>query len=146
MDRISVEERSRLMSRVGGKNTKPELAVRRLLHRLGFRFRLHISTLPGKPDVVLPKYRSIIFVHGCFWHGHHGCRRAQRPSSNAEFWNAKLEANKLRDQENLQKLKTLGWKSLTIWQCEIKDIGILESNLLDFLQIEEKDDFQKRSA
>src|SRR5262245_34234702 len=96
-DRFTAEQRSRNMSRVRGRDTQPEIIVRKLLHRLGYRFRLHRKGLPGKPDIVLPKYRTAIFVHGCFWHGHPGCRRSARPTTNVEFWNRKIDGNVERD-------------------------------------------------
>ena len=108
------------MARVRGKDTQPELIVRRVLNRDGYRFRLHRKDLPGRPDIVLPKYQSVIFVHGCFWHGHKSCPRSKRPSSNSEFWDRKLDANMDRDLANLQRLEELGWSSLVIWECETK--------------------------
>lgn len=117
-DRVTAEQRSRNMSRVKNKNTSPEIEVRRLLHRMGFRFRLHRRDLPGHPDIVLPKYRTVIFVHGCFWHGHE-CRRGARPVSNQEFWNQKLDKNIARDRDNVHKLEQLGWKTIIVWQCEL---------------------------
>lgn len=121
------------MSRISGRNTKPEIIVRKLVHHLGFRFRLHVRTLPGNPDIVLPKYRKIIFVHGCFWHGHENCRRSKRPSTNTEFWNKKIAGNIERDKAIIADLTKLGWKTLTIWQCEIKDKEKLLELLKDFL-------------
>lgn len=106
------------MSRIKGKNTKPEMVVRSLLHRAGYRFRLHDKKLPGKPDVVLPKYKTVIFVHGCFWHRHEGCKNCTTPSGNGTFWKEKLEGNVLRDRIHGAKLKELGWRSIVIWECE----------------------------
>jgi len=103
------------MSRVGGKNTKPEIFVRSALHRHGFRFRLHRGDLPGRPDIVLPRYRIAVLVHGCFWHGH-DCPRGRRPTSNADFWNAKIDGNIARDAANRRKLKECGWLSFLIWK------------------------------
>lgn len=122
------------MSRISGKNTKPEILVRSLLHRMGYRFRIHRKDLPGKPDITLPKHKKVIFVHGCFWHGHLGCHRAKRPSTNTEFWNKKIDRNIERDQENIRLLRKSGWKVLIIWTCEIKKLDVLERTLTDFLE------------
>ena len=108
------------MSRIRGRNTGPELRLRSLLHRAGFRFRLHAKQLPGSPDVVLPKYRTAIFVHGCFWHRHPGCRNATKPSTRREFWQEKFDANVSRDARNQAALEAAGWTVLTIWECELK--------------------------
>ncbi len=132
-DCFTHEERSRVMSRVKGRDTQPEKTVRRLLHAMGYRFRLHRRDLPGKPDIVLPKYRKVIFIHGCFWHGHTNCRRALRPKTNAEFWNKKLDSNIKRDEETQAKLKSLGWDVLVIWQCEMRDLENLRRNIKEFL-------------
>ena len=121
------------MSRVSGKNTQPEIAVRSLLHNLGFRFRLHRKDLPGKPDITLPKYKKVIFVHGCFWHGHEDCPRSKRPSTNEEFWREKLNKNIERDKETVTALKELGWDVLTVWACEVKDTNKLKTKLFSFL-------------
>lgn len=121
------------MSAVSGGDTKPELIVRRLVHGMGFRYRLHVAGLPGKPDMVLARHRKVIFIHGCFWHGHEGCRRAARPSSNVEFWNAKIDKNLERDRRNLAELKRLGWKILVVWECETKNIAKLSEILSNFL-------------
>ena len=111
------QQRSYNMSRIRGRNTKPELIVRSLVHQMGFRFRLHRRDLPGKPDLVLPRHRKVIFVHGCFWHRHR-CRRGQVvPQTNAEFWDAKRTGNVERDRRNLRKLRRLGWKVLVLWEC-----------------------------
>ncbi|MEQ8228517.1 MAG: very short patch repair endonuclease [Rhodospirillales bacterium] len=112
-------DRSENMSRVRSKNTSPEMTVRRALHRAGFRFRLHRKDLPGRPDIVLPKKRLCIFVNGCFWHQHPRCPKSKRPKTNAEFWNAKLDANIIRDKKNHAALRQLGWKVLVLWECEI---------------------------
>lgn len=121
MDRHTPEQRHRNMAAVKGKNTKPEIAVRKLLHKLGYRFRLHRKDLPGKPDIVLPKYKTVIFIHGCFWHRHAGCKYASTPSSNTVFWEKKFEENVGRDRKNIEKLETLGWKVITIWGCEVNE-------------------------
>lgn len=122
------------MSRISGKNTKPEIVVRSLLHRLGYRFRLHRKDLPGKPDITLPKHKKIIFVHGCFWHGHTGCLRSKRPSTNKEFWREKLDKNIERDKVAVNALEQLGWSVLTVWTCEIKEKDKLKTKLLSFLE------------
>ena len=122
------------MSRVKNRDTLPERLVRSELHRMGFRFRLQRRDLPGVPDLVLPKYRRAIFVHGCFWHGHHGCSRSKRPSSNVDFWNAKLNANLTRDQRNQRRLRRLGWSSNVIWECETKNPAKLRSRLHQIIE------------
>ena len=122
-----------MMSSVKQRHTKPEITVRKILHRLGFRFRLHSKKLPGTPDIVLPKYKAVIFVHGCFWHQHEGCRKAHRPTSNIEFWNEKLDNNIERDSRKEAELKNSGWKVLTIWDCEIKDEDLLIERVKNFL-------------
>ncbi len=132
-DKFSSEKRSAVMARVRGRDTKPEIAVRRILHSLGYRFRLHRRDLPGNPDIVLPRHRKIIFVHGCFWHGHSGCARASRPATNVDFWNRKLDGNKQRDAQTLQKLGELGWDVLVVWQCRTKDAAALKESLRQFM-------------
>jgi DNA mismatch endonuclease (patch repair protein) len=119
-DSLTSERRSWNMSRIRGRNTGPELRLRSLLHREGFRFRLHAKQLPGSPDIVLPKYRTVIFVHGCFWHRHPGCRNATMPSTRREFWREKFEGNVSRDLRNQAALEAAGWTVLTIWECELK--------------------------
>jgi DNA mismatch endonuclease (patch repair protein) len=125
MDRLSASRRSWLMSRIPGKDTTPEMIVRKYLHALGFRYRLHDKNLPGTPDIVLPKYRTVIFVHGCFWHRHHGCRYATVPKSNVAFWARKFELNVSRDKRNISALRRAGWRCLTIWGCETEAPGKL---------------------
>jgi len=117
-DKLSRQRRSWNMSRIRGKDTTPELLVRRLLHSMGYRFRLHVSSLPGRPDIVLAKYRTVIFVHGCFWHRHSGCKNCSTPTNRRDFWVNKLEGNARRDRVNGQKLRELGWCSLVAWECE----------------------------
>ncbi len=117
-DRLSRERRSWNMSRISGKDTAPEKQVRSALHRAGYRFRLHSRTLPGRPDLVLPKYRTLVLVHGCFWHRHKGCRFAYTPKSRTAFWNAKFDANVERDRRTARELRRLGWKVVTVWECE----------------------------
>lgn len=128
MDRLSPERRSWLMSRIKGANTKPELAVRSLLHRMGYRFRLHRRDLPGTPDIVLPGRAAAVFVHGCFWHGH-ACKRAKMPKSRAEYWIDKIEGNKRRDARKRRQLRTLGWKVVVVWECEMKNPDKLAKKL-----------------
>jgi len=121
------------MSRVSGGDTKPELIVRRLVHGMGYRFRLHVAGLPGKPDMVLARHRKVIFIHGCFWHGHEGCKRSKRPTTNVEFWNHKIDKNIERDKKNLAALEELGWKSLIVWECQTKKVEPLIEILSNFL-------------
>lgn len=122
------------MRLVRSRDTKPELAVRRLLHRLGFRYRLHRADLPGAPDIVLPRHRKIVLVHGCFWHCHAGCRKATRPAANKEFWDARLDGNVRRDRRNRRRLSQLGWTVLVVWECQIPDLDRLRRKLLRFLR------------
>lgn len=119
-DVLSKEQRKRCMSHVRGKDTKPEVMVRQFLFAQGFRYRLYRKDLPGKPDIVLPKYKTVIFINGCFWHGHSGCKYATIPEANHEFWLAKISGNIERDKSNHAKLFELGWKVIEIWQCELK--------------------------
>jgi len=133
VDKIRPEKRSRNMAQVKGKNTKPEILVRSLLHKMGYRFRLYVKRLPGKPDIVLPRYKAVIFVHGCFWHGHDGCKRATIPATRTELWMAKIAGNRERDQHNIAILEGLGYRCLTIWQCEMKDTEALKQRLHTFL-------------
>jgi DNA mismatch endonuclease (patch repair protein) len=126
VDRISKERRSWNMSRIRGTNTKPELLVRSLLHRLGYRFLLHVRELPGRPDIVLPKWQRIIFVHGCFWHRHPGCSQAYQSKSRKRFWQHKLERNVVRDRKVCAKLRRMGWRVSIIWECQTKQEDTLE--------------------
>lgn len=121
------------MSHVKGKDTKPEILVRSIVHKLGFRFRKHKTDLPGRPDIVLAKHRKVIFVHGCFWHGHKKCTRSLRPLSNKSFWRKKLDANIARDKRNIRSLKSKGWKVLVIWCCEMKYSEKLKVKISNFL-------------
>lgn len=121
MDRLTPERRSWLMSRIGGKNTTPELRVRRAAHALGLRFRLHQKDLPGTPDLVFRKRRTVLFVHGCFWHRHPGCRKASSPSTRACYWKEKFDANVARDARVANELRAKGWHVAIIWECETKD-------------------------
>jgi len=136
-DKLTPEQRSSLMSRIRSKNTKPEIAVRRFLHARGFRFRLHDKKLPGTPDIVLPKYRTAIFVNGCLWHGHFWCARYRMPKSNREYWSHKIRANKRRDKEKASELKKVGWKVITVWECEVYKHQILTARLQSLLSIYE---------
>lgn len=120
VDTISTAHRSWNMSRIKGKDTRPEIALRSLLHKLGYRFRLHGAQLPGKPDIVLPKYRTVVFVNGCFWHRHPGCSKAYTPKSRIEFWEAKFAGTIERDHRKRQELERLGWSVLTVWECELQ--------------------------
>ncbi len=118
VDHLTKEKRSWNMSRIRSKNTEPEITVRKLLHNAGYRFRLHGKDLPGKPDIILPKYKTVIFVHGCFWHRHTNCVDATTPKSRTEFWNNKFAMNVKRDQKVKQLLKSEGWKVIVIWECQ----------------------------
>ena len=129
MDRITPERRSWNMSRIQGKNTAPERRVRSLLHRCGFRFSLRRKELPGKPDIVLPRFRTAVFVHGCFWHRHAGCRNAVLPKTRSDFWFRKLSGNVERDCQNVRDLKRLGWRVLIVWECELDDELALQKRL-----------------
>ncbi|MCW5978616.1 MAG: DNA mismatch endonuclease Vsr [Bryobacteraceae bacterium] len=133
MDTLSPAERSAVMRRVRSVDTTPEMVIRRLVHSMGFRYRLHRSDLPGKPDLVFPRLNRVIFVHGCFWHGHR-CRAGRnRPSSNIEYWLPKLDRNANRDRRNRMKLRHAGWRVLVVWECQIKDKTALHDKLARFL-------------
>lgn len=129
MDKLSQEIRSQVMSRIRGKNTKPEMEVRSLLHRLRYRFRLHCRDLPGTPDIVMSSRRTLIFVQGCFWHRHEGCRDSGIPKSNTEFWLKKLEGNVVRDKRNHELLLNMGWQVIIVWECETSDMDMLSERL-----------------
>jgi DNA mismatch endonuclease (patch repair protein) len=122
------------MAAVAAKNTAPEILVRKLLHGLGYRFRLHVKGLPGSPDIVLPKWRSVVFVNGCFWHGH-SCARGNAPTSNVEFWQRKIGKNRERDSRARRELRKCGWRVVTIWQCETKDSTRLRKRMVQFLSL-----------
>lgn len=122
-------QRSALMARIRSKQTQPELIVRRALHNMGFRFRLHRRDLPGKPDIILPKYKLAIFVHGCFWHQHPDCKLASRPKTRGEYWGPKLASNVARDQRHARALEELGWRVETVWECETRDTERLDKVL-----------------
>lgn len=119
-DIVNSQTRSRMMAGIRGKDTKPELALRRALHALGFRYRLHVKGLPGTPDIVMPKYNAVIFIHGCFWHRHRGCRYATSPSTRRDFWTAKFDANLARDTAVRSALLQTGWRVATVWECALK--------------------------
>lgn len=125
-DVVDKATRSRMMSGIRGKNTKPELQVRRYLYAKGFRYRLHTSNLPGKPDLVFKKYRTVLFVHGCFWHRHEHCKYAATPKTNSAFWIKKLTTNRDRDLKNESLLQALGWRVLTIWECEVDEFHLAQ--------------------
>mgnify|MGYP003602984324 CR=1 FL=1 len=133
-DGLTPEERSRLMSRIRGKDTKPEMLVRRLAWSLGVRYRLHRRDLPGCPDMVFATRRKVIFIHGCFWHRHEGCHANRIPKSHVEFWTDKLEKNRLRDMDNQAKLREMGWDVLVVWECETKDQDALRARIKSFLE------------
>ena len=133
MDRISEEHRSWNMSRIRSKNTSPERKLRSLLHALGYRFRLHRRDLPGQPDIVLPRFRAVVFVHGCYWHRHRNCRYAYTPKTRVEFWRSKFDENVERDRQALRSLRELGWRVLVVWECEIPDEKALTRRLRRFL-------------
>ena len=137
IDIVSKEQRSRNMSRIRGRDTRPELVVRRIAHRMGFRFRLYRKDLPGTPDLIFPKHRLAVFVHGCYWHRHNGCRFAYSPKSRVEFWTKKFEQNVERDSRNQTALRDLGWRVLVIWECETRDYGIVEDRLRKCLCIDD---------
>lgn len=120
-DIVDPATRSRMMAAIRGKDTKPEMIVRQFLHGKGFRYRLHVKELPGKPDIVLPKYDAVVFVHGCFWHHHTNCKSAQMPKSNSVFWRNKIMSNVTRDSLNVARLESLGWRTIVVWECEVRD-------------------------
>jgi len=129
VDVVDQPTRSRMMSGISGKNTKPEIYIRSLLHRQGFRFRIHVNSLPGKPDIVLKRHNAIILVHGCFWHAHQ-CHLFKWPSTRRDFWKTKIEGNRSRDIESVKQLESMGWRVLTIWECALKGKYRLEEAAL----------------
>ena len=133
MDNLTKEQRLRNMRNIRSNDTKPEKIVRSLLHRAGFRYRLHRRDLPGKPDIVFPSRRKVIYVHGCYWHQHPGCRRCTQPTSNREYWLPKLQRNVERDAENIIALDKLGWSALIVWECQVKDTEALLPRIITFL-------------
>ena len=134
MDSLSPERRSWNMSRIRAIDTRPEIKVRSLHYRSGFRFRLHVKDLPGRPDIVLRKFATVIFVHGCFCHRHKGCKQCYNPKSNSAFWETKFAGNIERDRENVSALKASGWNVITVWECELSDAVKLEKRLTRLLQ------------
>ncbi|MBJ2185922.1 very short patch repair endonuclease [Paramuribaculum intestinale] len=134
MDVFSKEKRSQVMSSIRSTDTKPEMIVRKYLHANGFRYGLHNQKLPGHPDIVLRKYQTIVFINGCFWHGHKGCRHYTVPKSNTSYWTAKVRRNVERDAENITKLKSKGWRVITIWECELKS-DIRENTLANLVRM-----------
>jgi DNA mismatch endonuclease (patch repair protein) len=131
MDTLTKEERSALMSKIRGKNTIPEMRVRKFLWSHGYRYRLHRKDLPGTPDIVFPSRHKVVFVHGCFWHGHE-CRKGKLPKTRTEYWRGKIERNKERDAKSIESLKKLGWEPFTVWECQSKVESTLK-HLLEFL-------------
>ena len=129
MDTLTPAQRRKTMTAVKSRDTSPELLVRRLLHAAGFRFRLHRKDLPGKPDVLLPRYRTVVFVHGCFWHQHPDCKGSLRPKSNTEYWDKKLTRNVERDAQTKVQLESLGWHVITVWECETREPDVLIARL-----------------
>jgi len=133
-DRLTKEHRSWNMSRIKGKDTKPELLIRSMLYRMGYRFRVHVKDLPGKPDIVLKKYNTIIFVNGCFWHRHEGCKFAYNPKSKVQFWQQKFDQNVRSHEKAVHELDKMNWRVLVIWECELKNLDLLKLRLIRFLQ------------
>jgi DNA mismatch endonuclease (patch repair protein) len=133
VDTLTKEHRSWNMSRIKSRDTNPEKTVRSLLHNLGYRFRIHRKDLPGKPDIVLPRYKTVIFVHGCFWHRHKGCKYAYTPKSRIDFWQKKFAENQQRDKRAKQQLQKLEWRVVTIWECETKQLQTLCHRIKRFL-------------
>lgn len=133
MDHLTPERRSANMRAIQSKNTRPEMIVRRTAHALGFRFRLHRADLPGKPDLTFPSRRAVVFVHGCFWHGHDCVKGRRVPKSNQDYWRAKIERNKTRDVARVSELESAGWKTLCIWECETRDAASVQADLAAFL-------------
>ncbi|SCB30732.1 very short patch repair endonuclease [Rhizobium multihospitium] len=129
MDIVSSSKRSEMMAGIKGRNTRPEIAVRRIAHQLGLRFRLHRKDLPGSPDLVFPRHKTAVFVHGCYWHRHPGCRLAYSPKSNITFWTAKFEGNVARDIRDRRELEEDGWKVVIIWECQSKNVDAITSIL-----------------
>ena len=134
MDILTKERRSWNMSKIRGKDTKPEVVVRSMLYRMGYRFRIHVKGLPGCPDIVLPKYRAVIFVHGCFWHRHPGCKYAYTPKSRQDFWTKKFQKTVERHEIITRELEEQGWKTLVVWECEIANTDKLHTKLIDFIE------------
>lgn len=138
MDRLTTSDRSKMMAKVRAANTRPERIVRSAAHRIGLRFRLHRRDLPGTPDLVLPKRKLVIFVHGCFWHRHEGCARSSLPATNVEFWIRKFQRNVERDRAAVAALEVAGWQVVVIWECQTKDVSALTANLLSLVRQPER--------
>jgi DNA mismatch endonuclease (patch repair protein) len=132
-DVFTPAKRSAIMSCIRGKDTKPEHIIRSLLHQMKFRFRLHRKDLPGTPDIVLPRHKKVVFIHGCFWHGHTGCKRSKRPTTNKGFWNRKIDGNIRHDRSSRRQLKAEGWSVLVLWQCQLHDEEKIKKKLIKFL-------------
>ena len=135
VDSVPSHVRSRIMAQVKSKGMKPEMKVRRTLHGLGYRYRLHAKDLPGHPDLVFPSRRKVVFVNGCFWHNHPKCSRVRIPATNREYWLSKLEGNRARDKRNGTLLEQLGWKVLTVWECQLRDMEEVTGLLVTFLDV-----------
>lgn len=133
MDTLTPAERSERMSRVRSEDTKPEMLVRRVVHGMGYRYRLHVQGLPGRPDLVFPGRGKIIFVHGCFWHRHGSCKNTRWPKSKLDFWKPKLEANNRRDRANEKALRAMGWKVMVLWECQLQDMAWVSKRIRRFL-------------
>ncbi len=134
MDIWDKESRSKMMSKIRSTNTKPEIKLRKFLFAQGFRYRINYKKLPGKPDIVLPKYKTVVFVHGCFWHGHEGCRRSHIPKSNEQYWITKISRNLSRDKAHTQELMKLGWGVIIVWECEINNKAKFEALKTNIIQ------------
>lgn len=134
-DVFTKQKRSQIMSKIKGRDTKPELLVRSMLHRMGYRFRLHVESMTGKPDIVLPRYGKLIFVNGCFWHGHKACSKGSTPKSNKEFWEKKISTNICRDRSVRRQLHKQGWTVLTIWECQTRNLESLSLILNKFMKL-----------
>ena len=132
IDTVDADTRSRMMSGIRSSNTKPEILIRKALHRRGFRYRIHVRALPGHPDIVLPKFRAVVFIHGCFWHGH-GCRLFKWPATRPDFWRAKIERNQLNDLKAVRALREHGWRVAVIWECAIRHVAAAPESLVDRL-------------
>jgi len=133
VDTLNPAERSRLMSLIRSKDTRPEMVIRRIVYGLGYRYRLHGADLPGKPDLVFRSRRKVIFIHGCFWHRHRGCKLSRLPKSRLDFWLPKLEGNRKRDIRHKKTLKKMGWKVFVIWECEVRNLDTLKKHIIEFL-------------
>ena len=145
-DIMDAEARSRLMGRIRGKDTKPEKTVRRILHAMGFRFRLHVPGLPGRPDIVLPRYRAVVFVHGCFWHRHMECKPRSLPATNTDYWRDKFARNAERDERKTRELLALGWRVHVVWECQLRDREAVAARLEAFLRGVSPSPAHRRSA